>query len=222
MGVHDAADHKQLDDATLARRKGAAGMDGGPAVRPMLRRVPDVVQDLERGDRRRQHLHVAAGRPDDLADRRARGRLHALAARAASRARCRSSTSSPATTRTCSRRASCCARSSCRPRRCRSASPSGAVSLTHLGRSAALLIGTRDPSQRRLPAHDHRRHAAAGAAALRRACRRPTRCAARSTSALPPDGYFDDVHGSPPTSAPHLLLRRTDSRRTRCVRRSKP
>ena len=42
--------------------------------------VPDVVQDLERGDRRRQRLHVAAGRRHDLADRGARRRLHAVAA----------------------------------------------------------------------------------------------------------------------------------------------
>ncbi len=39
----------------------------------MHRCVPDVVQDLERRDRRRQRLHVAAGRRDDLADRGARG-----------------------------------------------------------------------------------------------------------------------------------------------------
>ena len=67
------------------------------ADRPMLPRLSRLVQDLEHGDRRRQYLHVAAGRADDLADRRARWRLHDLERRTAASGRCRSSISSPAT-----------------------------------------------------------------------------------------------------------------------------
>ena len=65
-----------------ARRtsNGAARLDGGAAVRRVLPVVSFLVQDLERGDGRRKHLHVAAGGPDDLADGCARGRCHALAA----------------------------------------------------------------------------------------------------------------------------------------------
>ena len=90
--------------AELYRVRGAAGVDApSPLFRPVLQCVPGVVQDLERGDRRRQRLHVAAGRADDLADRGARRRLHAVAARRRAARRCRWSTSSPATTRTCCR-----------------------------------------------------------------------------------------------------------------------
>ena len=48
--------------AELYRFAGPAGMARGAAVPRVLQRVPGVVQDLERGDRRRQHLHVPAGR----------------------------------------------------------------------------------------------------------------------------------------------------------------
>ena len=97
-----------------------------PLLRECCRRAAGFVQDPERRDGRRQHLHVAAGRRDDLAHRRARRHLHAVAARRARRARCRRSTSSPATTPTCCGRANCCAASTCRRRRCRSVSPSAA------------------------------------------------------------------------------------------------
>ena len=50
--------------------------------------------------------------------------------------------------------------------------------------------------RRRFPADHHRGHAAAGAARASTACRRPASCARRSTSAVRPNGYFDDVHGS--------------------------
>ena len=56
------------------RMAGTAGRAG------MLQLVPGVIQDLERGHRRRQHLHVAAGGADDLADGGARGHLHLVAA----------------------------------------------------------------------------------------------------------------------------------------------
>ena len=41
-----------------------------------LRGIPGVIQGLEFGNGRRQHLHVVAGRPDGHADRRAGGDLH--------------------------------------------------------------------------------------------------------------------------------------------------
>ena len=74
-------DRRDLQDRRAARLQGSAGMAGGAAVRQVHRRVPDVLQDLERRDRRRQRLHVAAGRRHDLADRGARRRLHPVAAR---------------------------------------------------------------------------------------------------------------------------------------------
>ena len=98
-----------------------------PLLQALLPRAPDVVQDLQRGDRRREYLHVAAGRRHDLAYRVARGHLHALAARAESRARSRRSISSPATTRTCFSRASCSGAFISRPRRSPNASPSAAL-----------------------------------------------------------------------------------------------
>src|ERR1700736_4605248 len=51
-------------------------MDCRPAAARVLQRVPGLVQDLERGDGRRKHLHVAAGRADDLVDRGAGGDLY--------------------------------------------------------------------------------------------------------------------------------------------------
>jgi len=70
------------------------------------------------------------------------------------------------------------------------------ASLTHLGRSAALLVGTSDAATELLltitAATPHpvqlRFERAPSAEALRRAI----------DQALPPDGYFDDVHGSAP------------------------
>ena len=61
------------------RPRGRTGPGGepGPAV---LRRAARLVQGAERGHGRRQHLPVAAGRADDLADRRARRDRHALRA----------------------------------------------------------------------------------------------------------------------------------------------
>ena len=59
----------------------AARVDRGAALPRLLPRVPRLVQDLERGDGRRQYLHGLARRPDDLAHGRPRGHLHAVAAR---------------------------------------------------------------------------------------------------------------------------------------------
>ncbi len=143
-GNHRRARHRgDLPD----RRDLSASTDqpsGRPPAAPrVLRCVPGVLQDLERGDGGRQHLHVAAGRRDDLADRGAGGALHALAAQRRAARDSRRSTSSPATTRTSCSPANCCAASICRQRRLPKRYAFRRASLTQLGRSAALLIGTR-------------------------------------------------------------------------------
>ena len=63
----------ELDGATFP-----ANWIAAPLVNPMLPFVSGVVQDLEHGDRRRQSLYGAAGRADDLTDRRTGRRLHHL------------------------------------------------------------------------------------------------------------------------------------------------
>ena len=73
--------------AELYAFDGTRRVDGSLADPRVLPFVSLVVQDLERSDGRRQHRDVAAGRPDDLADGRARRRLRALAARRRPRAR---------------------------------------------------------------------------------------------------------------------------------------
>ena len=78
--VGRARDRRDLSDRRALSVRRAGGMDRRAAVSPMLRLAPRFVQDLERRHGRRQHLHVAAGGPDDLADRRAGGDLHAVAA----------------------------------------------------------------------------------------------------------------------------------------------
>ena len=111
-------------------------------------------------------VHVAAGRRHDLADGGARRRLHPVAAERQAARRCRSSTSSPACTPTCCRRASFCARSSCRHRRSPKRFAMRQVSLTHhrpLGGSDRR-HGQRQ--RRGFPADHQRRDAAAGASAL--------------------------------------------------------
>ena len=115
---------------------------------------------------------------------------------AAARGR-RRSTSSPATTPTFCGRANCCAASTCRPRRCAKRFAFRHVSLTQLGRSAALLIGT----QRRRAATiscspSPRRRRARSSSASRDAPSADGAAAARSMTRIPADGYFDDVHGS--------------------------
>ena len=82
--------------------------------------LPRVVQDLEHGHRRRQHLHVPAGGPDDLAGDVAGRGLHPEIARRQRAPGARPSSSSSGTIRTCCCRASCCAPSTSRPRRCAS------------------------------------------------------------------------------------------------------
>ena len=53
--------------AELYAFAGRRGLAGVAPDRRVLPRLPGVVQDLEHGHRRRQHLHVPAGGPDDLA-----------------------------------------------------------------------------------------------------------------------------------------------------------
>jgi hypothetical protein len=74
-------DRRDLPDRRTARLRGAARVARGAVVPRLHQRLPDVVQDMERGNRRGQHLHVTAGWRDDLPDRGARGRLYAVAAR---------------------------------------------------------------------------------------------------------------------------------------------
>ena len=116
-------DRRDLQDRRAARLQGTAGMARRAAVRQVHRLLPDVVQDLERGDRRRQRLHVAAGRRHDLADGGARRRLHLVAAQRQAAPGSGRRLRHRHAHRTCCRRASCCDRSSCRPRPCPSASP---------------------------------------------------------------------------------------------------
>ena len=59
----------------------ASRMARDAAAARVLQRAAGLVQDLERRHRRRKHLHVVAGRSDDLADGRARGDLHVVATR---------------------------------------------------------------------------------------------------------------------------------------------
>ena len=181
--------------------------------RECCRRAPDVVQDLERRDRRRQHLHVAAGRRDDLAHRRAR------------------------------RRSTRCGRATRAPREVPAVDfvtgnhanvlqpgellrsihlPAAALSkrfafrrasLTKLGRSAALLIGTQDeaaatscsPSRRRRRGPVQLRFAHVPSAAELRAGDRRAHSRRRLLRRRARLGRLQ--------APPHLLLRRADPRR---------
>ena len=145
----------------------AAGMGGSAAHRPMLPRLPRLVQDLEHGDGRRQHLHGAAGGTDDLAHRGPRRHLHHLDAgrRRAPRRRHRLRARSPAQ-RAAARRAA--ARDHAAGRRARAAhrvSQDFALAARPLRRTA----DRNARAQRRLRAHRHGIDAAPGAARLPRA-----------------------------------------------------
>src|SRR5262249_48504424 len=65
--------------ARSIRRASAAPVDGGPVTPPVLPLLSGFLQNLERGDGGGEHLHVAAGGPDDLAYRCPRRRVYALA-----------------------------------------------------------------------------------------------------------------------------------------------
>ena len=201
------------------------------AVPAVLQRVPGLVQDLERGDGRRQHLHVAAGRADDLADRRARRRLHALAARRRAARRCPSIdfVTGNHTQRPAARRAAA------------QHPPAGIgavasafafrhASLTHLGRSAALLIGTRcgaattscspSPPRRRGRCSCASKHAHRGRAAARDRRAHPGRRATSTTSTARPPTSATSPTTSPNRSAPNWRNRSSHMNR-RCNGRSR-
>ena len=156
-----------------------------PLFRACCRVVPRLVQDLERGDGRRQHLHVLAGRPDDLAHRRPRGRLHAVAARrgAADGARRRLRDRQP-----CQNvlRPGELLRSirlpGSRAREARRLPPRHAHPPRAIGRAAHR---DRGAEGRRPPAHRHGRDRPAGAAPLRARSRPAPSCATRSTPRSP-------------------------------------
>ena len=183
----------------------------------MLQRLPGVVQDLERGHGRRQHLHVAAGRADDLADGRARSHLHAVAAqRAAARGpgdrfRDRKSHQHPPTGRAAPQH-----------------SPAG------IGAIEALRVSSRvaHPSRalggavdrhakrrrRRSPDHDHRGDAAADPAAIQATTIRD-RAAAHDRRAHPRRRLLRRRPRLGRLQAPpHPLFRRADPRRTGATR----
>ena len=132
---------------------------------------------------------------DDLARHGARGALHALAPRrqpargGGDRFRHRQPR------RTCLRRASCCAASICPPARSRKRFALRRSSLTHLGRSAALLIGTRSTDDDDLLLTIT---AATPRPVQLRFDRSPSAAELRHAidDAVPAEGWFDDVHGS--------------------------
>ena len=89
------AHRRHLHDRRPLRLPRAPGLAGVACDRRVLPLLPRVVQDLEHGHRRRQHLHVAAGRSDDLADGVAGRGLHAAIARRQRAPGAGRSTSSP-------------------------------------------------------------------------------------------------------------------------------
>ena len=118
-------DRRDVHDPRPVRVRGAGRLARRAAVADQLRGVPRVVQGVELGDGRRQHLHVTARGSDDHHDRGARGHLHAVVDgrirthRRRSRFRHRQPREHPR------RRANCCARSTSRSARCASATPTG-------------------------------------------------------------------------------------------------
>ena len=205
--------------AELERFAAPPEWTAAPLLRALLPRAADVVQDLERGDSRREYLHVAAGRRDDLADRGARRRSARSGRATASRARCRRSISSPATTECTARRASCCAASIFRhgadqalrlpPR---FAHPSRALGRALIGTQDASTTTSCSPSRPRPAAGPapFRPRAAAGAAAR-----------TRSTRAFRETAMFDDVHGSAPYKR-HLTYYYAEQIRAELARRHEP
>ncbi len=145
-------------------------------------------------------VHVAAGRRHDLAHGGAGGRLHPVAARrrapdgSGRRLRHRQPQERPAAGRAAALDPP--ARVGARP----SASPCARCRLTHLGRSAALIVGDRQRRRNGLPPDHYRRDAAADSPALRRARRRRPNCAGRSTSSCPPMATSRTSTARPPTS----------------------
>ena len=71
------------------------------------------------------------------------------------------------------------------------------ISLSPLGRSGALLIGTLVAGRRIVALDRHGGDAAAGPPVVLRACRRAPRCAQNSKPKFRAELYYDDIHGAP-------------------------
>ena len=67
--------------AELERFAAPSAWIAAPLIKLCCHALSDVVQDLQCGDDRREHLHVAACRRHDLSHHRASRRLYAVAAR---------------------------------------------------------------------------------------------------------------------------------------------
>ena len=186
------------------RNRLPAGLARRTSDQSMLPRFSGLLQDLEDRNRRRQYLHVAAGRTDDLTDVGARWHLHDLAGR---RRRAKShhrSTSSPATGATCSSRGDLLRQIDIPLAALKRRSAFRQISLAPVGRSAALLIGTIG-------------HDGALALTVTASTKRPVRLSFKKLpdasdlreailQAIPDDLYHDDVHGKPAWRK-HMTLR---------------
>ena len=188
--------------AELYRFAGPAEWHALPLLRECCNSFLGFVQDLERGHRRRQHLHVAAGRADDLADRRRSRRIYTLWPRDARAAR-----RSPAVDFVTGNHANVL-------------QPGELLRSIHLpaiGAGEALRVPPRlahpsrplgraadrhaEPAGDDLADHHHRGHAAADPAALRRTAVGRASCGARSTRASRPTAISTTSTAPPPTSA---------------------
>ncbi len=69
-------------------------------------------------------------------------------------------------------------------------------SLTHLGRSAALIVGTRDQERRAISCSPSRRRRQGRCSSASIGCHPQAPCATRSTAPSQDTDWFDDVHGS--------------------------
>ena len=191
-------------------------MGCGPAAARVLQRLPRFLQDLERGNDRREHLYVTAGRADDLpiCGVESHQTLWAHGAEPRKVPGIEFVTSNHANVA-----GNCCAASTCRRRHCRSGSRS-ARPRSPSWPPAALIIGTQiaacddllititaatpRPAQLRLCA-----------AAVRR------RIAPAIDAHVPDDGYFDDVHGSAPYKR-YLMYHFTEQIRVELVPGARP
>ncbi len=190
-----ARDRRDLPHRRALSFRGAEAMDRRAAVPGVLRCPARLVQDLERGHGRRQHLHVASRRGDDLAGGGARGTLHALAARRGAAGGCR---------RRFRHRQP---RQRAAARRIAAQDPPAGGSPREAGRAAPGFAHQARPFCRTADRHAAIRRRAtccspspprrpARCSFVSRVRRPPRRCATRSTPRIPADGYFADVHGS--------------------------
>ncbi len=116
----------------------------------MLPRLPRFFQDLEDRNGRRQSLHVATGRPDDRAHRRARWGLHDLEGRWQRGHGRRRGLRHRRSEQCAACRVISCAALPFLLQRFKRRSAFRQISLTPVGRSAALLIGSLDEDGLRL------------------------------------------------------------------------